>query len=159
MKSRWGRWLCSMLSVAMAGILCGAFIYGPALLAHPLSVAGLNRFFEYTGFVLYLSAPGWLIASPFVLLIRNYHGWRTWFYLAAGSCIGPILALVPRLMDSGADSPSDSPANGIWNGEAGTFLFAGAMSSLTTLIYLALVHWSQPISSAAENRAATGKRP
>ena len=159
MESRWKRVLCSMLSVAMAGMLYGASVYGPTLLAHPFSVAGLNRFFEYIGIIWYISLPGWLIASPFVFFVRNYERWRAWIYLAAGSCIGPVLAMVPMTVDFGADLPTDSRVTGFWSGEGGTFLFAWAISSLTTLIYLVLVHWSQPNASEAGNRATTGTRP
>ena len=158
MESRWKRLLCSLLSVAMAGMLYGGFVYGPTFLAHPFSVAGLNRFVEYTGFVWYLSLPGWLVASPIVLVVKNYRGWRAWVYWAAGSCIGPVLATVPILLDFAPDSPADSPANGFWRGEGGTFLFAAAISTLTTLIYLALVHWSQPNVSGVESRESAGKR-
>jgi hypothetical protein len=154
MMSRWKRLLCSLLSVAMAGMLYAGVVRGPAVLVHPFSVAGLNMYLEFTGFVFYVSLPGWVIASPIVLLVKDYSGWRAWVCLAAGSCIGAILASVPRIFANMNESAVNAPGAS----EGGTFLFAVSISTLTTLIYLALVHWSQPSASEAANQEARGTR-
>jgi hypothetical protein len=44
--------------------------------------------------------PGWLIALPFVILLKDAQKWRGWVTLLIGTCIGPSFILIWSLIAS-----------------------------------------------------------
>jgi hypothetical protein len=92
------------------------------------------------------SLPGWLLAIPIVLAVRNIAGWRFWMYFALGTGIGPLWILGMGLYFS-LVSPHHT---GFAPGPIDLYYKALAVSSLTTLIYLLLLRRAQP---AAANRS------
>ena len=48
----------------------------------------------------FFALPGWFIALPFVVLLKDAQGWRGWFILLIGSCIGPGFILAWSLIAS-----------------------------------------------------------
>jgi len=92
--------------------------------------------------VLVFSLPGWLLAIPIVLAVRNIGGWRFWMYFALGSCIGPALFLGMSVYFF-LKSPSHL---GSVPGPLGLYVRPAVVSSLTTLIYLLLLRWAQTVA-------------
>jgi hypothetical protein len=91
--------------------------------------------------------PGWLLALPFVLLIRDAEGFRAWLILVLGSAIGPAVLLTWTLLATHG-TPVD------WNANGSAVLMAFVIGLLTTLFYIALLkrfHGSRrkPIDTAA----------
>jgi hypothetical protein len=100
--------------------------------------------FQFIYIVLVFCLPGWLLAAPVVLAVTDFHGWRLWFFLAVGSCIGPIVmvgfALWNRL--------SDGDTSGFYAGWR-FLVLAAAVSCTTTLIYLWLIRRAEERSNSA----------
>jgi hypothetical protein len=44
--------------------------------------------------------PGWFFALPIVVLLKNAQGWRGWFILLVGTCIGPGFIILWSLVES-----------------------------------------------------------
>jgi hypothetical protein len=102
--------------------------------------------------VLVFSLPGWLLAIPIVLAVRNFRGWRFWMYFALGSCIGPALFLGMALYFF-----LRSPAHfGSLPGPLGLYVRPAVVSSLTTLVYLLLLRRPQTV---APKRSAASEVP
>ena len=38
-----------------------------------------------------IAMAGWLLALPFVVLLKSTYGYRKWLILAIGSCLGPAI--------------------------------------------------------------------
>lgn len=133
----WKRLVCSFLSMLLAAIFCGVFFELNHLLdpGTHFSVVDL-LWFIYP--VLVFCLPGWVLALPVVLAVTNFRGWRFWFILAVGSCIGPIVILGLVLYSQ----LSDPHSGDFWAGW-GFFVLASAVSFITTLIYLLLIRDAQ----------------
>ena len=56
---------------------------------HALHFSQLEDMFQMLVLYLLFALPGWLIALPFVVLLEDAQGWRGWFILLVGTCIGP----------------------------------------------------------------------
>jgi hypothetical protein len=102
------------------------------------------RWFIFDAWVVLLSLPGWLLAIPIVLLVRNIRGWRFWIYCAAGACFGPALILAVALysavrVPNFAGFPGDSMS---------VVYMAGAVSTVSTLLYLVTLRIAQNQSLA-----------
>jgi hypothetical protein len=72
---------------------------------------------------------------PVVLAVTNFRGWRFWFFLAVGSCIDPV-AICGFLLYAQLSEPH---SEGAWAGGEFFFIYAGAVSFISTLIYLLLI--------------------
>jgi hypothetical protein len=138
----WGKRLgYSFISVLFGGGVVGI---GAAVSESPLSSnthPDPARLLTSTLIVLAASIPGWLVAAPFVILVRDYSGWRVWLWASVGISIGPALILGfvifgevtnPRAMDFSAYS--------------GFLLLATCVSTLSTgaYLFLALYRSSTP---------------
>jgi hypothetical protein len=131
----WKRLIYSFVSMLMAAAAFGAFVEIQNLLDR-------NSHFEVSDMVwaiypvLIFCIPGWLLAVPIVLAATDFRGWRVWFFLAVGSCIGPIVILGFAAYGQLIDPHS----GGAWaNGSGGFLILAAAVSFITTLIYLLLI--------------------
>jgi hypothetical protein len=143
----WKRLIYSLVSVMVGGGLTGAWIGAQQYIADShgrISAVGLLiaiRMFD--GWVVLLSLPGWFLACPIVLIVKNVRGWRFWMYLAIGVCFGPALILAVALYSAlQAPSLAGFPGNSI-----SVVYVAGAVSGLTTIIYLSLLRRAQTRSS------------
>ena len=86
--------------------------------------------------VLVFCIPGWLVALPVVLAVTDFRGWRMWFFLAVGTCIGPIVILG----FAAYGQLTDPHPGGSWaNGSGGFLIFAATVSLITTFFYLLLI--------------------
>jgi hypothetical protein len=135
----WKRLVYSLASVVVAVVLCYGFIFGRMasgkLSGHPLG----GDFLTSVALTLICCIPGWLVAAPLVLMVRNVGGWRVWALWAAGSCIGPALIYLIALLAFHGFAGFRSAAP-----EANDFLsLAATISCLATLLYLLLVRRSE----------------
>jgi hypothetical protein len=89
-----------------------------------------------------------LLAIPLVLLVRNIKGWRFWMYWAVGLLFGPAMILGVSFY-SAVRAPNFAGFPG--NSMSMVYL-AGAISGVTTLIYLLLLRRGQ--TRAAYHAAA-----
>jgi hypothetical protein len=143
----WGRLVYSLASVAVAAVLFVVLLMvagslpmfgGRGGLLGTLSAGAVSAF---VGLVFTFSLPGWLLALPFILAVKDLRAGRFWLWFAIGTCIGPLLMLGivwfevlrdPRLHFSSSLS------------EAMFFIYlAAGVSSLATLLYLLLLRWAQ----------------
>ena len=74
--------------------------------------------------------PGWLVALPFVLLVRNIEGKRLWIWLVVGTTIGPLVFGIIDLISWNLD-----PNGGLDFGVS-FILWSILVSFLTTGTYL-----------------------
>ena len=144
MVSVWRRLLYSLLSVLAANVA-----FASVLTLYQILHVGLKTiespgvgpfrvfftlFLTYFAVSLGLSAVGWILATPLVILGQRVNGWRFWIYLAIGAILGPlaleaVTAYVYLSSKNRGTYPSFSVAD----------IFALIVSSLTTLIFLLLV--------------------
>ena len=147
----WKRLFYSLVSVFLGAGLSGAWVASQQFLSTShgrISAMGLSTavlFFD--GWVVVLALPGWLLATPLVLLVRNISGWRFWMYLAIGLCFGPALILAVEFY-SAARSPNVA---GFPGSSMSIVYFAAAVSGLASLIYLLLLRLGQSRSSLPTN--------
>lgn len=141
----WKRLFYSLISVVIGAGFCGAFVVSQQMIANPhrpfspQAWFGSIVFFDY--WVVLLSLPGWLLAIPAVLLVKDLSGWRFWVYLALGSCIGPVLILgIASYFALSAPRFVGFPQNSM-----PTAGLAAGISCLTTLIYLLLLLRAQGV--------------
>lgn len=135
----WKRLVYSLVSVIAAVVLCYAAVFSRIffrnLSGHPIS----GDFFVSVSLTLVCCIPGWLIALPVVLMVRNTRGWRFFAYWAVGSCIGPALIYVVALLAFHGFAGFRSAAP-----EANDFLYlSAAISCLATILYLLLLRRSE----------------
>lgn len=147
----WKRLFYSLISVVIGAGICGGFVVSQQMIANPhmpfspQAWLGSIVFFDY--WVVLLSLPGWLLAIPAVLLVRDLRRRRFWLYLALGSCIGPVLILGIAFYSAlSAPNFAGFPRNSM-----STAYLAAGISFLTTLIYLLLLRRAQGL---VFNRAA-----
>jgi hypothetical protein len=151
----WKRLLYSFESWLIAVVLFGPlFVIAEMIGSHPsraIAVPEVATSIAFiTGMVFILSFPGWLLAIPIVLGVRDIDGWRFWVYFALGIGIGPLTLLGMKLYFSLASHAAFVP------GPIELYIRPVAVSSLTTLIYLLLLRGAQATGakkSAAESRA------
>ena len=149
----WKRLIYSLVGTLLGAGFCGACIVAQQFLSNPhrhLSAVGLTTailFFD--PWVMVLSLPGWALAIPVVLLVRNIRGWRFWMYWAVGTCLGPAIILAEGL-HSAIRGPSFA---GFPENSMSLVYLAGAISALTSLIYLVLLRRAQ--AQAATPATAT----
>jgi hypothetical protein len=150
----WKRLLYSFVSWVIVALLSGPLFVIAEMVGSHLSraiavpeVAASIAFI--TGMVFILSFPGWLLAIPIVLAVRNVKGWRFWMYFALGSSIGPAWILGMGLY-FWLVSPHHS---GFSPGPIDLYYRAVAVSSLTTLIYLLQLRRAQPVAAMGDAEA------
>lgn len=134
----WKRLAFSFVSVLIAAIASGLIL-------------GLSRLFAGGGAdsppdnvlwsiwpVLVMSLPGWLLATPIVLLASSFRGWRLWFFLLVGTALGPVLILSFTLVEqlTGLDR------SGFWANRFFVAL-AAVVSTTATLIHILLMRRAQ----------------
>jgi MFS family permease len=142
MVAWWKRLLFSLVSMVVASVacLCGILLVSAAK-SHKVNFHSsevLLTIAVLIGFCLI----GWVFSVPAVLMCTNIRAWRFWLYWALGSCIGPLLMLVLCAavffaMPHDANAPWFSPV------VRPLIYMAAAISSLTSLLYLALLRWAQ----------------
>src|SRR5271163_4249578 len=139
----WKRLLISLMSW-VAGSVLGAgvmvaemFASDPPPMAHALdslaAVAYLAPIFLLVSFI------GWVVALPAVLLVTAFCRWRLWMWLGLGTCVGPVLWIVFRVLTERGSARFDVSAMPV---EVVTVSF------LSALIYLLLVRRAQRIAGA-----------
>ena len=130
----WMRLILSLASTLIGACAGGAFLETWSLL-EPNAHFQLVDLFWSAFVVLAFGIPGWLLATPIVLSVTNFRGWRTGFYLALGTCIGPVVVLGQALFESLGNPRND----GHWADRSwGLAALAAGVSCVTTLAYLAL---------------------
>jgi hypothetical protein len=139
----WKRLLYSLLSVMLGAGLSGAWVAAREFIANShgriSAIALSTTILFFDSWVVLLSLPGWLLAIPVVLLVKNIRGWRFWMFWGLGVCFGPALILGASLYTAlGAAAFA-----GFSRDLLPLTFMAGAVSGLTTLIYLLLLRWSQ----------------
>lgn len=128
----WKRLIYSFISVIVSGSFVGTVVScRDALLdgyLHPMQV------FVGGCIVALFSLPGWLVAIPIVVIVKDYSGWRLWACAIAGVCIGPVLILGLAIY-AYLTNPRSS---GFAQGSSVFLVLATAVSVLATIIYLLL---------------------
>jgi hypothetical protein len=151
MVAWWKRLIYSLVSAVLGAGVCGAGAAAEQVVSNAhghLSAEALwTAIVFFDPWVIALSFPGWLVALPLVLLIKNVRGWRFWMYWAIGICIGPAIVVVVEWI---AASRGLMLA-GIPGGLATAYLLSAAISGLSSLLYLLLVRRGQ---TRAEFRAS-----
>jgi hypothetical protein len=151
----WKRLIYSLVGTMLGAGVCGACIAAQQFISNPhrhLSAVGLaTAILFFDPWVMVLSLPGWALAIPVVLLVRNIRGWRFWMYWAIGICFGPAIILAVAFY-SAARGASIGFA-GFPENSMSVVYVAGAVSGLTTLIYLFLLRHGQAV--AAVHASAT----
>lgn len=136
----WKRLIYSLISAVLGAGVSGACAATQLVIVNShghLSAAGLSMMI--LSFDLWIIVPSlvvWVLAVPIVLLVRNIRGWRFWMYLAIGISIGPAVVLAVALYTGPGFA-------GILGSSMAAVYLAGAVSGLTTLIYLLLLRLGQ----------------
>ena len=146
----WKRLIYSLISTVAGAGVSGACAAAQLVIANShghLSAAGL--WMMILSFDLWIIIPSlvvWVLALPIVLLVRNIRGWRFWMYWAIGIAIGPAVVLVVALYTGPGFA-------GILGSSMSAVYLAGAVSGLTTLIYLLLLRLGQARAALHESAA------
>ena len=147
----WKRLIYSLVSAVVGAGVSGACGAAQQFIANAhghLSPMGLwTAILFFDPWVIMLSLPGWALAVPIVLLVRNIRGWRFWMYWVIGLCLGPALILAVTLYSG----PGLAAFTG--NNSMSPFYLAAAISGLTTLIYLLLLRRAQARASVEASAA------
>ncbi len=146
----WKRLIYSLISTVVGAGVSGACAAAQQVIANShghLSGMGVwTAILFFDPVVIALSLPGWLLGVPLVLLVTNIRGWRFWMYWAIGIAIGPLLVLAVAVYwgpgFAGLPGNSMSPV-----------YLAGAISGLTSLIYLLLLRMGQARAALHESAA------
>ena len=153
MVAWWKKLLYSLISVVLGAGLAGAWVaaqqfvrntHGPSN-----AMALLTTILFFDPWVITLSMPGWVLAIPIVLLVRNIAGWRFWMYWAIGICFGPAMILAIGFY-SAVRGPSFAGFPGNY---ASTVYLAGAVSGLSSIFYLLLLRIAQARAAHSESAA------
>ena len=150
----WERLLYSFLSALLGGTLVGIGIWVSLAFSNPGSNLKLEFLFSCVFVTLLFALPGWLIAVPIILSVRNYSGWRKWLWAGLGGCVGPafLLGLISLSFLLQPRFGSLQPAT--WR----YFVCAGAVSLISTAVYLSLVtrepHPLQPATPSSRSKNA-----
>ena len=89
---------------------------------------------------LLFALPGWFIALPFVVLLKDAQGWRGWFILLVGTCIGPGFMLTWILISSSGRLT--------WQGSGYALVMSLIISFPTTMFYCFALRLAQSRSIA-----------
>jgi hypothetical protein len=143
MVAWWKKLLYSLISVGLGAGLAGAWVASQQFGQHAdgrfNAMALLTTILFFDSWVIALSVPGWVLAIPMVLLVRNVAGWRFWMYWAIGICFGPAMILAIGVYST----VRGMSFTGVFGGYASTVYMAGAVSGLSSLIYLLLLRRAQ----------------
>ncbi len=150
----WKRLVYSLGSVVVGAGVSGALVSAKEFVTNAhghLSAMGLTvAVLDFDCWVVILSLPGWMLAIPIVLMVRNISGWRFWIYWVLGSCFGPMLVLGIALYSAVRAANFEAfPGNA-----ASVVYLAGAISCLTTLLYLLLLRRGQTLAMYKMNESA-----
>jgi hypothetical protein len=138
----WKRLLFSLLSMVLAAALSLLGLVVVNLVQkHPVNIHS-GELILTAGVLVGFCIIAWVVSAPVVLMIRDIGGWRFWLYWVLGTCVGPLLMLglcvaVFFAMPHGPDSPWFNPAM------RPLVFMAGAISSVTSLLYLSMLRWAQ----------------
>jgi hypothetical protein len=136
----WKRLIYSLVSAVLGAGVSGACGAAQQFIANSrghLNAMGLwTAILFFDPWVIVMSLPGWALAVPIVLLVRNIRGWRFWMYWAIGICLGPAIILAVALY-------SGPGFAGLPGNSMSLVYLAGAISGLTTLLYLVLLRRGQ----------------
>lgn len=139
----WKRLIYSLVSVALGAGISGAWVAAQETIAQShgrISAMGLlTAILFFDSWVLLLSLPGWVVAIPVVLLVRNIRGWRFWMYWGLGIAFGPALIYAVSVYSAFREQNFESSAMG----SVSSVAMAGAVSGLTALFYLLLLRRGQ----------------
>jgi hypothetical protein len=139
----WKRLIYSLVSMLIGAGVSGAAVTAREILANAhgrISATGLLiAALGFGTWVVVFSVPGWLMAIPIVLLVRNIRGWRFWMYFALGACFGPVLILGVGFYSAVRGMSFE----GFPGHSMSVVYIAGAVSSLTTLLYLLWLRGAQ----------------
>jgi hypothetical protein len=153
MVAWWKRLIYSFASAVLGAGLCGAAAAAQQVVAnahgHLNAEALWTAILFFDPWVITLSSPGWLLALPLVLVVRNVRAWRFWMYWGIGVCFGPILVL---LVERIAASKGFALA-GIPGGMSTAYYLATAISAVSALIYLLLLRRGQTQADLRESAA------
>jgi hypothetical protein len=135
----WKRLLYSLASVMLGAGLSGAWVAAQEFIANShgriSAIALSTTILFFDGWVIVLSLPGWLLAIPVVLLVKNIRGWRFWMYWAIGICFGPALVLATTWYGA----TRGVSLGGLARDSMSVVYIAGAVSGVTTIFYLLLL--------------------
>jgi hypothetical protein len=149
----WKRLIYSFISVVVGASVCGACVAAQDFLAHTngrvTALALSTGILYFDCWVIVLCLPGWVLSTPIVMIVTNIRGWRFWLYWAIGTCFGPLLILAIAFY-SALRSPSFA---GFPGSSMSLMYLTGAISGLTSLIYLSLLRWGQERSSVSTGAA------
>src|SRR5579863_1656979 len=110
----WKKIGISMVSWAAGAILGAAIMVLQMLITDPPPISRMGESLlalaSLAPVFLALSFTGWLIAIPLVLLVKGFCRWRFWVYLGLGTCIGPALWLLSRILTEKGDARFDLAA-------------------------------------------------
>jgi hypothetical protein len=134
----WKRLLYSLASVLVGGGAVGLMAGCQTVLTRSATHLDLETVSTSTLIVLAASLPGWIIAIPIVLSVKSYSGRHLWTWGAVGSFIGPVFIFVLALYGV-ATNPGSILIGASLSGASGFIALAGAVSFVTTAIYLFLV--------------------
>jgi len=133
----WKRLVYSLASVVATGTVLGLVVLFPYSLEKPVAhhspIGWLGMFLFFECLVMMLTFPCWLLATPLILVVTNFRGWRFWTYWAIGSFIGPLYWFGRKLI--GLDT------NGKLYGEP--YWVVSAVSVLASLVYLLIARRAQ----------------
>ena len=136
----WKRLVYSLASAVLGAGVSGACAAAQQVIAnshgHLSAMAVWTSILFFDPWVIALSLPGWVVGIPLVLLVTNIRGWRFWVYWAIGIGIGPLLVLAVALY-------SGPGFAGLPGSSMSAVYLAGAVSGLTTLLYLLLLRRGQ----------------
>lgn len=143
MVAWWKRLLFSLASMIVAAIAClTGILLVSAAKSHAVNFHSSEVILTIAvlvGFCLI----GWVFSVPAVLMVTQVNGWRFWLYWALGSCVGPLLMV--GLCAAAAFVVIAHTPNTPWFPPVlrPLLYMAAAISSLTSLLYLTLLRWSQ----------------
>jgi hypothetical protein len=129
--------LYSLISIAAAVATVGILLWIKEVVTHKPDPLGSFIFFCIV--TLYLGVPGWFLAMPFVLCVKNVRGWRLWMLLLVGCSVGPLVIVgvaIWTFARSGTLAGFAPEANGL-------FLMAMGVSTVATVVYLLLLRRDQ----------------
>jgi len=149
----WKRLIYSFVSAALGAGVSGAGGAAQQVVSnahgHLSAMAVWTAILFFDPWVIALSLPGWFLALPLVLLVRNVRGWRFWMYWIIGICFGPVIVLIVNWI---ATMRGFSLA-GLPGGLTAAIYLAAAISGLSSLIYLLLLRRGQAQSALRASEA------
>ena len=140
---------CSFLIAIPVGFLLASLVQ--YIVERKLSL-DMDGFFIGIFCLIFYGIPGWFLAVPICLLVRDISGWRFWMYWAIGSCIGPLyllgLALYSHLQHLNGSLGSNFDTN---------FVVGVTMiSSLATIFYLLSLRLEQTVKTRIDSSSQGG---